>query len=139
MHCCSACALAHHTPRQIGHRTKGFLIHKVTPATYTLSDKKAYHSYIQNRQKLHFLDFCNCKSTQKGTDYSTVYGKSALIDIENFNRIFAIVIPLKEAEIQPCTDNSRYYTDQNTVNKLILINFIAFCTYPRIQNSKHKT
>lgn len=111
-------AFAHHTPRQIRRRAVCLLIEEVAPSAYALSDKKTNHRYIKYRHNLHFLQLCNCKTANQCSDYAAVDCKSSVVDVENFNGIFAVIIPLKEAKVKSCADNTRYYADKDTIYKL---------------------
>ena len=94
------------------------MIHKVTPSAYSLSDKETDHCNVKNRHNLHFLYFGNGQAAEQRTDNSAVNGKSAVVDVENFNRVLSVVVPFEETEIESCTDNSRYYSCENAVDKL---------------------
>lgn len=112
------CSLAHHSPGQIRRRAVCLLIHKIAPSAYSLSDKETDHCNVKNRHDFHFLYFGNSQTAEQRTDYSAVNSKSAVVDIENFNRVLSVIIPFEETEVQSCTDNSRYYSRKNTVDKL---------------------
>ena len=112
------CSLAHHSPWQIRRRAVCLLIHKIAPSAYSLSDKETDHCNVKNRHDFHFLYFGNSQTAEQRTDYSAVNSKSAVVDIENFNRVLSVIIPFKETEVQACTDNSRYYSCENAVDQL---------------------
>ena len=104
------CSLAHHSPGQIRRRAVCLLIHKVAPSAYSLSDKETDHCNVKNRHDFHFLYFGNSQTAEQRTDYSAVNSKSAVVDIENFNRVLSVIIPFEETEVQSCTDNSRNHS-----------------------------
>lgn len=118
VHSYVVCSLAHHSPGQIRRRAVCLLIHKIAPSAYSLSDKETDHCNVKNRHNFHFLYFGNSQTAEQRTDYSAVNSKSAVVDIENFNRVLSVIIPFEETEVQSCTDNSRYHSCKNTVDKL---------------------
>ena len=93
-------ALAHHSPRQVGHGAVSLLVEEVTPASESLTDKKAYHYNVENRQKPHLLDFSDDKAARNRADYAAVYRQAALVNIKYLYRVGEIIIPLENAEIQ---------------------------------------
>lgn len=117
--------LAHHTPRQIRRCAVCLLIEKVAPSAYALPYKKTNHRYIKYRHNLHFLQLCNCKTANQCSYYAAVDCKSSVIDVENFNGIFAVIIPLKEAKVKSCADNTRNYADEDTIYKLACVNIVT--------------
>ncbi len=126
------CAFADHSPGKICGCTESFLICKIAPSSYSLSEQKTNHCNIKNRKNLHFLNFGNCKTACKRTDYSAVNCETSVIYVENLNRIFAVIIPLEKAEIQPCADYTRNYSYKYAVYKLVKIHIISWTAPPCI-------
>lgn len=126
------CTLADHSPWKICGYAESFLICKVAPSSYSLSEQETNHCNIKNWQNFHFLNFCNRKPTSKRTDYSAVNCKTSVIYVENLNRIFAVIIPLKKAEIQSCTDYTRNYSYKYAIYKLVKIYIISRTALPCI-------
>ena len=131
--------LADHSPRKIGGGTESLLIHKVAPSSYSLSDQETHHCDVENRQKLHFLDFGNRKTACKRTDYSAVDCETSVVYVENLYRIFTVVIPLEKAEVQPCSDYACYNSYEYAIYKLVEINVVSRGTSPSIQYCKQKS
>ena len=132
-------ALAHHRPRKVGNCAVSLLIEEVAPATETLTDQKADHNYIQNRKKAHFLYFRDDKTSRDSADYAAVNRQAALMNIENFDRMGKIIVPLKNAEVQSRADYSGYYTDENAVHQLVEIELETRSRLVSIENSEHKS
>lgn len=132
-------SLTHHPPWQISRRTVCLLIHKITPSANALANQKANHSYIKHRHNLHFLSFNNNKSAYQSTYYSAVNCQSSIIDIEDFNRIFTVIFPLKKAKIKSCTYNTCNNAYKNAINKFACVYIVAWCSFKCIAHCKQKT
>ena len=131
--------LADHSPGEICRCAESLLIHKVSPSSYSLSEQETHHCDVENRQKLHFLDFGNRKTACKRTDYSAVDCETSVVYVENLYRIFAVVIPLKKAEVQPCSNYACYDSYEYAIYKLVEINVVSRGTSPSIQYCKQKS
>ena len=129
MHRFSERALAHHAPRQISRRAVRLLIEEVAPAAESLTDQEADHGDIENGHELHLLDFGDAQSAEQCADDAAVDGESALMNRKNLERMGAVIVPLENAEIQPCADDARDKTDEHAVKQLVAVDVVArrFC------------
>ena len=132
-------ALAHHRPRKVGNCAVSLLIEEVAPAAQSLTYQKADHHNVENGQKSHFLDFRDYESAGKRADDTAVYRQAALVDIENFDRMREIIIPLKNTEVQSRADNTGDKTDKDAVHQLAEIELKTRSGLVGVENCKHKT
>nr|WP_316609221.1 hypothetical protein [uncultured Ruminococcus sp.] len=104
-----------------------------------MTDKKANHNNIENRQKTHLLDFRDDKSARYRADYASVYRQAALVNIKYLYRVCEIIIPLENAEIQSCADYSGNKSDKNTVHQLVEIELKTRSCLVGVENREHKS
>lgn len=131
--------LAHHSPRKVSRCAVCLLIKEIPPSAYSLPDKKANHCYIKHWHNLHPLQFGNNQTAKQCTDYSAVDSKSAVIDVENSNGIFTVIIPLKKTKVKSCTYNACNYAHKNAIYKFSCVYIVAWCSFKCIAYRKQKS
>ena len=129
---------AYHSPRQVGLRSKRLLVGKIAPSADSLAEQKAHHGYVEHRQKLHLLQLCNKQSAAQCADYSAVDCQSAVVDVQYLDRVASVIIPLEQAKIQPCPNDTANQPGEYTIEKLVKIHLVTLRASPCIEHGKQK-
>ncbi len=130
---------AYHSPRQVGLRSKRLLVGKIAPSADSLTKQKAHHGYVEHRQKLHLLQLCHKQAADQRADYSAVYRQSAVVDVQDLDRVASVIVPFEQAKIKSCADDSANKPGKYAVKKLVKIYLVPLRASPCIEHGKQQS
>ena len=72
-----------HSPRKVGLRSVSLAVDEVSPATYSLSDKKSHRADVKKVEKTDFFDFAKYHGDNDGGYDASVDRETSVADIDH--------------------------------------------------------
>ena len=128
-----------HPQEAVSDSAEGFPVEKVAPAAHSLTDEEPDSHHIQHSADLNFLDLAQHQHAHDGTQDATVNGQAAVPDPQDFNKIAAVMLPLKGAIVQTGTENGKGSDKEHAVQKVIFLDTEQLCTLAAVNDSQQQT
>lgn len=101
------------------------LIEEVAPAADRLTDQKAGHGDIEDRQEFHLADLRHDQTADQRADDRAVNGDTAVTDIDDLTGMRREIIPFENNVIGTRADDRGDDADDHAVDQLIAVDVIV--------------
>ena len=108
-----------HPQEAVGLGAEGLPVEEVAPAAQALADQKAQGGDVQHRANLHLLDPGKDQNADGSADDAAVNGQATVPDIQNFDGVVLIAVPLEDAVVQPGAQNGKGHDAQHAVGQIV--------------------
>ena len=98
-----------HGKQGVGISAEGLTVEKIAPSAYKLTDEYSEKTAVGKQKEAYLPDPAENKCCNTAGNDTSVYGETALTDIQNADKIVFILIPFEEYIVQSGAYDSEYY------------------------------